>query len=465
VQSLASWFIAQLLLAAPAALPAVRPTASPQAATSPAQPADLPAARPYRDALAEYQQLGPAARLEYDRRLVTERLEPAATIALDEAGLARQREINREILDRLGRGETIPARGLFKLLRRLDVLEQAAIERLAHNYRVEVYSRFHSQPAEYDARNAAWKRALQGWEAAGSSPLDRHALIDWLRMAIAGLRADRLAELPPPPTFADRAGANSVQTGDRLKPESKPSLPRAPRPGLEPTPDLAGRRRASGELPELAHRNPPADAPHSSAPQGTLSSVTASSVTAQRPVSAALADNSPGRSSDARPLERQPRQPHTAMRPIAQVAELQHDGPVADSAGHSIDLDELAVRIAGHNLALARLSGRLQDKELWTADQLAAGLAELEELTARRQDLLLYWELVAKRERSTVRELHSTAPAVALLGAKIIASRLAFIGHQGDTTAIARGGAGGLAARTDEFDRLSRRLAQLAHER
>jgi hypothetical protein len=439
VQSLTLAILCQFALAAPAA------------ESKPA--AVIPPTAGYESVVAEYARMTPAERQQYVERLIEARLEPAAQLTLDDAALARQQAIDREILARLRDGRTISPQGLVKLLRKLDTLESAAVESLTRDYRVEVYSLFHSQRREYDERIEVWKRVEAAWAAHGKLPDEQRQLIAWLRRATDRLRADSSAKLPPIPQFAERT-----------PPKANPAAPRiavAPRgPGaadhpVEPAPIAAGRRQNVSQLPDLDRTVP------------TIASLPAqhpASPAAGRPASAAPADTSPPQALATKPLAKQRRQVYLALRPVERPGEPDGARPtrVADSGLESqpgqIDLDELSVRIAGHNLALSRLAGRLHGKEPWTVRQLSAAVAELEDLTARRGDLFLYWDLIEEQDRAVVGKLQTPAATIALLGARIsyvhnsVAGQHANQADADDDTNLA------------EIDGLSRRLAQLAVE-
>ncbi len=421
-----------------------------------AVPALAPAGHDYSSALADYERLSPDERQQCVERLITGRLHAAAQLTLDDKALVRERDIDREILSRLRGGQTISPRGLTKLLRKLDALEHAAVERLSRGYRVEVYSLFHSQRRDYDLRIAAWKKVEGAWEAAGKVPDEQVRLIDWLRAATDRLRADRLAQLPAMPKFAGSAAAPQVAAIKPVAPrlaDVRPNRARVELPKLEPAPAAAGGRHNLSQLPELG-----ASAPHVSVPR--VSAVQAPA-TAVRPPAASVAEVDPPRTLESKPLVKQSREVRVALKPAQQPAD---PGPVAvrtkgdslEPQAGKIDLDELSVRIAGHNLALARLAGRLQDGGLWTLEQLGAGVADLEDLTARRGDLMLYWELIGDEERVSVGSLQSAAGTITQLGAKISAARVAAIGHHGDQPADEHD------EHAARFDQLSRRLVQLA---
>jgi hypothetical protein len=128
----------------------------------------------------------------------------------------------------------------------------------------------------------------------------------------------------------------------------------------------------------------------------------------------------------------------------------------ADKPPVIIDLEEIAVRIRGYNLALKDLISSLHDDALWTPELLQQSLAQLEDLAARRTQINLYRELVSHDEQKLVGSPMTLATPIALLGAKIFSTRSS-LSREGET-AIAK-------AQLDQLDSLSRKLAQLAAER
>ncbi len=154
------------------------------------------------------------------------------------------------------------------------------------------------------------------------------------------------------------------------------------------------------------------------------------------------------------PLVRQSREVRIALKPARAGVAAVPDA-LEPQAGR-IDLDELSVRISGHNLALARLAGRLQAGGVWQFEALTTAVGELEDLSARRGDLTLYWDLIGDEQRVAVGVLDSPAAAISLLSARISAARVAVLGQHGDQPTE------GHDPRAARFDGLSRRLAQLA---
>jgi hypothetical protein len=120
----------------------------------------------------------------------------------------------------------------------------------------------------------------------------------------------------------------------------------------------------------------------------------------------------------------------------------------------SVDVNELAVRVRGHNLALKELISNLRDETDWPAERLSGALAELTDLADRRAQLTLYRDVVPVEEQKQAGDLASLDAAIALLGAKIFASREQLIQSDGESS-----------EKVAELNDLSRKLAQLASER
>ncbi len=228
-------------------------------------------------------------------------------------------------------------------------------------------------------------------------------------------------------------------------------------PKLEPAPAAVGTRRTTSQLPDVrpewTQAEPAASGPrHADAASGAQHLATAGPA----PLPAQAEADVP-RPLAARPLVKQSREVRVALKPARAGIAAVPDA-LEPQAGR-IDLDELSVRISGHNLALARLAGRLQDANVWQLAQLTDAVGELEDLSARRGDLTLYWDLISDEQRLVVGVLDSPSAALSMLSRKISASRVAAIGGHGDQPTDAHD------PQAAQFDGLSRRLVQLAGHR
>lgn len=120
-----------------------------------------------------------------------------------------------------------------------------------------------------------------------------------------------------------------------------------------------------------------------------------------------------------------------------------------------INLDELASRIVGNNVALRRLAAELDEKKTWDAGQLAPVVAALEPLVGRKDDLTLFRETLSAEEQTRVGELESPAAVIANLGGKIAAARKRAQDKSFPGTAAQR------QTELEMLDALSRKLADM----
>jgi len=129
------------------------------------------------------------------------------------------------------------------------------------------------------------------------------------------------------------------------------------------------------------------------------------------------------------------------------------------SPSTQINLDELAARIAGHNLALRALEAELDQQQAPGAEQLAPLLARLKTLAVRRNDVGLFYELLSPDERLLVGELESPRTIIVEFGRRISEARTRVIGR------VSPGGSAKYQAEMRLLDSLSRALAELAGPR
>jgi hypothetical protein len=378
----------------------------------------------------QYARLDRVGKEQLIRRWLVDRFDTAARIALDEPERQQLAEKYEDLLHRLAAGESLSEAGYRRLLQEVGAAEQAAIDRLSLRYRVLVYSRFRTNRAAYDERMAEWRKLMADWAAGDAKISNGSLVIDWLNRSLDRLQYDEVANLPKLPDFA-----------------ALPPLT-LPRPGLETgelhpaDPYLATQHKASvpATVPSLGNAAKAPFAPHSPPPSADSPRI-------------------------AHRVERPPI-PQTGPPPRAIVRDVQ---PViappepprppessADKPPVIIDLEEIAVRIRGYNLALKDLISSLHDDALWTPELLQQSLAQLEDLAARRTQINLYRELVSHDEQKLVGSPMTLATPIALLGAKIFSTRSS-LSREGET-AIAK-------AQLDQLDSLSRKLAQLAAER
>ncbi len=471
------------------------------------QPAEFPSG--WQAAAEQYAGLEPG---EQQRRWIGDlvsRLDRANRVVLLPGEAAAEHSQHVVLLRQMAPGRTIPHSELVKLLRQTDEREKAAIERLARRFRIRVYDTFRVQRGEFARRRAAWDQALAAWEAAGAPFEHQDRLIDWLRAAIGRSTPGSVGSLPsvpkfdvpkfgrfaaiPRPLVLRRPG--ELQTarqpaGGEIQ-LSGPPLPPAAIVPYEPYERRAVSERAATQRPAAALVRRPAELPlvlGQSAPEGIRPMQPAS-----RGVAGLVAGVGPRR--QAGPFRKAAAQPESTL-PLSDRAVLltppaaaahrsrATDGPVATasrvaqppsrsvnrpqpilpaapaasqpSPPHRVNLAELAVRVAGSNLALQALEAELEESRRWNARRLGPLVDRLEILVMRRNDLALFHQLISARERARVGRLESPQVAISRLAARIFEARTraggpGFLGSEAQRRAELR-----------QLDELSRQLAEMA---
>jgi len=125
------------------------------------------------------------------------------------------------------------------------------------------------------------------------------------------------------------------------------------------------------------------------------------------------------------------------------------------AAAGAPNMDELAARIRGNNVALRKLAAQLYEDRRWDAKSLSAILDQLTPLVERKDDLKLVCELIPPQHRDRVGDLESGSDLISDLGTKIARARTQI--EQGDFP----GSSGERKAELDQLDRLSQKLASL----
>jgi hypothetical protein len=105
--------------------------------------------------------------------------------------------------------------------------------------------------------------------------------------------------------------------------------------------------------------------------------------------------------------------------------------PSARGSGHAappaepveVNVEELAARIAGSNLAFREMEAALDEKGPWHAARLGPLVGRAEILVLRRGDLQLLRNLVPEPDRDTLVRLESPKATIAELGARIAEAR------------------------------------------
>jgi GAF domain-containing protein len=237
------------------------------------------------------------------------------------------------------------------------------------------------------------------------------------------------------------------------KAETQPQRPAEPRPAVEtPTPPAIPRRtveprtRSKGvEAPlptpaaEPARDAKPAETP---APASVLKRNTAGpAVAPSRPESATpkaappdvpprarIARRPPTDSPLAAPLT-QPAAPRQPSVPGSLPALPRTPEPSPSGGSHAqVNLEELAARVGGHNMALRALEETLHEEKTWTVEELSVLVDQLADLVTRRGDLKLFVDLVPAGDRARAGDLESTDTAVGTLAIRVLETKARIAG-------------------------------------
>lgn len=291
------------------------------------------------------------------------------------------------------------------------------LERAARDFRIAVYRNFRRNRPEFDRRNAVWKDIHAQWQRDGEPDDELPVLVDWLRRATDASRQGAARPLPLPPEFG--AAANSI-VPPRVATPSPRQSPDKPRvfelPTAEPT------------VPPLARRDADASPSTRRADASTLPDValpiSPSLPPPQRPT---LDIDEPQAAAHEPPRHRSPPLAidSAATKPEFPPADTPVDTPThtptetPNGAGRGIDVGEVAIRVAGHNLALATLAEEIGQTDRPSVDQLLGFVERLEALAVRANDLSPYYTLIDAADRQRLRPLASLDEARTLLRARI----------------------------------------------
>jgi hypothetical protein len=134
------------------------------------------------------------------------------------------------------------------------------------------------------------------------------------------------------------------------------------------------------------------------------------------------------------------------------ASETPEEGPI------EVQVDELAARIAGCNLAIRALEADLGENGQWTAARLETLFDRLKILVLRQHDLELFRQTVSKEQMESVGSLMPSKRMISEFAAKIVAVR-----EQVSSPKFA-GGDSERQVELRHLEELSRRLAELAQK-
>jgi hypothetical protein len=365
---------------------------------------------------------------------------------------------------------------LAELLGQLDHREKTAVSRLVRQYRLLVQDSFRDQPARFVERREAWFRVWSRWEAAGSLADEQDRLIDWLEAAIRRSRPGSIGPLPREPSFGlapSAAPVAKVQPPVAMPLQPAPVPVRLPEPAVSaprpreawcPVPQVAGTAVHRAGLP--ADEIPPAVSPPpvllpaaKITPPGILNVESRPAEPPRAPPRNDLLVMLPEKAEEPGTRAGKDRDSPSPVPLAKEAAPPSAPGPAASGEQVQVDLQGLAARIAGVNLALRTLEGELEEKHEWSAEQLHGVLSRLDILMLRQKDLGLFRDLVPPREQAKAGAIESPRQALAALAARIAEARSRLRGAEAD------GGDAACRTALRRLDELSDRLAVLASEK
>ena len=251
-----------------------------------------------------------------------------------------------------------------------------------------------------------------------------------------------------------------VSIADTPVQESRASIARLePQNDTRQPAELPKERSFRGELPEKPERSlpPVAAQPRPQAQTALVQPGEEGKRPPQRPehdMTAMLPRNVPDMLPLDGPSERL--QPPAAEPTKEPAAAKPPKGPAEEHV--QVNIEELAARIAGINLALRTLEAELDEKREWNADELDRILNRLDILVLRQKDLNLFRDLVTPAEQAKAGQIESPRQAITALAARIVAVRNRI--RSSETGAETE-----RQASLTQLDDLSDRLAALATEK
>jgi|GEM_PF-5645092 len=306
---------------------------------------------------------------------------------------------------------------------------QAAVDRAARRFRLEVYRTLHGNRREFDRRIERGAQLLAQWQERGALEADAPLVAAWFHEAARHTTAGWPSALPPLPEWPP------VAPGPSRPPEGSSSTEITvdegpPAPGLEPRRTrgklgLQGPRQTDDPTRPLAARALPRPSP---APRAADISA------ADRELAATV---------------RRETEPHVTPAPALRI-----DGPSAadEPPGPRIDLAQLAARIGGYNLGLRAIEIQLNEPGTWSVERLEPLCAEFRALEARRELSDMYLQVLQPGERKQVAEHEASDAVLTMLGQRTFEAR---------ARALARDFPGDAEQRRRELSRLDELARQL----
>ncbi len=401
-------------------------------------------------AAVEFDRMDFVAQHEWIRTIIV-RLDRANQLVLPPDKAAQHKARYAVLLRQISQGKRVSPAEAEDLLRQTDRREKAAIEQLARRFRIQVYQTFRQRRGTFTRRRAAWNRVLAGWEAAGGSFEEQDRLIDWLRAAIRVSLPDSVGPLPAEPEFKIVG----------LAPEAivfhGPTSPITPPTIAAPTPRtrLSDRNRAAIAPPPFAQPGMDTPEPHPLPPLASSTNVRRDIVESQvtRGATPVAQRQATGRQDIVSP----PAASAVAAEPPILAEPPPQTTPQTTSV--RVNVEELAARTAGVNLAIRALEAELDRRGPWNSIRLRPLIDQLGRLMNRSSDLTLFHQILAKQQRASVGRLDSPETLISQVAARIFEAR----NHAGRSDF--EGSEPQRRAELRQLDELSRKLALLPSRR
>jgi hypothetical protein len=157
------------------------------------------------------------------RKLLTQRLEPAAAAVLTPGEFDKYQAWESRVLEKSAQGEHLSFAGAKSLVMQTAKLETTWLNALEKQYHASVEKHFKS-PSAAKLRRDAWQRVLVAWTKSGGHFAEQPQLIEWLTTAIQRFESGELAKLPAMPQFAALSATPKAMPAVD-KPRTRPSRP------------------------------------------------------------------------------------------------------------------------------------------------------------------------------------------------------------------------------------------------
>lgn len=317
-----------------------------------------------------------------------------------------------------------------------------AVDRYALQYRIMIYNTFRRDRAEYARRSDAWEQLRASWIASGAKPDHTQTIVNWLREATRRSRDGQIASLPRMPVLGSqppranvrpqviRPAERPVKEAEPPRAFAKPApveprpTPIAPPPTEPPTttqslpqhwpiasdpPRVAqrpsGSERRTGEVttvykPVLNQRGQDSFSEKSPDPFD-WEQLQPPRLPRSTPAPAIAIEAPTARVSRPSPPASRPSSPALAEQDLSSLLFDE-----AEPTSAEVNVVELTARITGYNRGLKQLENRLLMSDTrWDARQLAAAVAEYQQLQVLHRDADLYLPLLDENQRR-----HAGAP-------------------------------------------------------